>query len=193
MSISPSSRVIVDIRQHLGAWLDNRQSLVPTWCSLRQLVLSNVELRLDQLQILCQTHNLQGYSLRRSRARELFLRILLSSCTESCRACENGYIFKRNTANDILVPRRHCVPRHTVYRHRTLESCQAELSKEICERGERSLTENATQNRRRAATNNDSRADDDTRLRRTPQASQAERSSLYTPASARLQAEIRAK
>ncbi|SGZ26291.1 BQ5605_C024g09878 [Microbotryum silenes-dioicae] len=29
-------------------------------CSLRQLVLSNVKLRLEQLQILCQTHNLQG-------------------------------------------------------------------------------------------------------------------------------------
>ncbi|SDA02817.1 BZ3500_MvSof-1268-A1-R1_Chr11-1g03171 [Microbotryum saponariae] len=63
-------------------------------CSLRQLVLSNVKLRLEQLQILCQTHNLQSYSLRRSRARELFLRIILSSCTESCPACESGYIFK---------------------------------------------------------------------------------------------------
>ncbi|SGY77087.1 BQ5605_C005g03554 [Microbotryum silenes-dioicae] len=133
-------------------------------CSLRQLVLSNVKLRLERLQIICQTHNLQGYSFRQSRARELFLRILLSSCTESCPACESGYIFKRSTANDILVPRRHCVPRHTVYRHKTLESCQAELSKEICEREERALAENATQNRRRAATNNDSRADDDTRL-----------------------------
>ncbi|SGY25919.1 BQ5605_C018g08681 [Microbotryum silenes-dioicae] len=174
--VQPSSTV----EQHLGAWLDKRQSLLPTWramirCSLRQLALSNVKLRLEQLQIICQTHNLQGYSFRRSRARELFLRILLSSCTETCPACESGYIFKRSTAIDILVPRRHCVPRHTVYRHKTLESCQAELSK------------------RRAATNNDSRADDDTRLRRTTQASQAERSSPYTPASARLQAEIRAE
>ncbi|SGZ27972.1 BQ5605_C026g10233 [Microbotryum silenes-dioicae] len=87
------------IRQHLGAWLDKRQSLLPTWrtmirCSLRQLVLSNVKLRLEQLQILCQTHNWQGYSLRRSRARELFLRILLSSCTESCPAYESGYAFQ---------------------------------------------------------------------------------------------------
>ncbi|SGY11710.1 BQ5605_C011g06244 [Microbotryum silenes-dioicae] len=153
------------IRQHLGAWLDKRHSLLPTWRTstvhsswTEQLVLSNVKLRLEQLQILCQTHNLQGYSIRRSRARELFLRILLSSRTESCPACESGYIFKRSTANDILVPRRHCVPCHTVYRHKTLESCQAELSNEICEREERSLTENTTQNRRRAATNNDTAA-----------------------------------
>ncbi|SGY64097.1 BQ5605_C007g04869 [Microbotryum silenes-dioicae] len=75
MSISPSSRVLVVppdaeslrlIGQHLGAWLDKRRSLLPTWrmmirCSLRQLVLSNVKLRLEQLQIVCQTHNLQGY------------------------------------------------------------------------------------------------------------------------------------
>ncbi|SCZ91549.1 BZ3500_MvSof-1268-A1-R1_Chr1-2g01482 [Microbotryum saponariae] len=59
MSISPSSRVLVAppdakslrlIGQHLGAWLDKRQSLLPTWrtmirCSLRQLVLPNVNLR----------------------------------------------------------------------------------------------------------------------------------------------------
>ncbi|SGY95417.1 BQ5605_C036g11492 [Microbotryum silenes-dioicae] len=119
MSISPSSRVLVVppdaeslrlIGQHLGARLDKRRSLLPTWrmmirCSLRQLVLSNVKLRLEQLQIVCQTHNLQGYSLRRSRAKKLFLRILLSSCAGHCSACESGYIFKRSTAKDILVPR----------------------------------------------------------------------------------------
>ncbi|SGY26343.1 BQ5605_C018g08724 [Microbotryum silenes-dioicae] len=73
------------IGQHLGAWLEKRQSLLPTWrtmfrCSLRQLVLSNVKLRLEQLQIVCQTHNLQGYSLGDQRLQDLFLGILLSSC-----------------------------------------------------------------------------------------------------------------
>ncbi|SGY77693.1 BQ5605_C005g03698 [Microbotryum silenes-dioicae] len=66
MLISPSSRVLVVhpdaesslrlIGQHLGAWLDKRQLLLPTWrtmirCSLQQLILSNVKLSLEQLQI----------------------------------------------------------------------------------------------------------------------------------------------
>ncbi|SGY49830.1 BQ5605_C001g00824 [Microbotryum silenes-dioicae] len=103
MSISPSSRVLVVppdaeslrlrvIGRHLGAWLDKRQSLLPTWrmmirCSLRQLVLSNVKFRLEELQIVCQTHNLQGYSLGDQRLlifgySIVFMRWALSSMRE---------------------------------------------------------------------------------------------------------------
>ncbi|SCZ96404.1 BZ3500_MvSof-1268-A1-R1_Chr8-2g10171 [Microbotryum saponariae] len=87
MSISPSSRVLVVppdaeslrlIGQHLGAWLDKRQSLLPTWRtnSSDQVLVATARLvqrqpsctaSVEQLQILCQAHNLQGYSLRRSK------------------------------------------------------------------------------------------------------------------------------
>ncbi|SCZ90375.1 BZ3500_MvSof-1268-A1-R1_Chr1-3g01950 [Microbotryum saponariae] len=50
MIVPPDAESLRLIGQHLGAWLDKRQSLLPTWrtmirCSLRQLVLSNVNLR----------------------------------------------------------------------------------------------------------------------------------------------------
>ncbi|SCZ90716.1 BZ3500_MvSof-1268-A1-R1_Chr1-3g02179 [Microbotryum saponariae] len=109
MSISPSSRVLVvppdaeSLDSISRAGLEKKgfalANMANEYSALIMdrtdlLVLTNVKLRLEQLQILCQTHNLQGYSRRRSRARELFL------------PCESGYIFNRSTANDTLVPRR---------------------------------------------------------------------------------------
>ncbi|SDA05350.1 BZ3501_MvSof-1269-A2-R1_Chr12-1g03334 [Microbotryum saponariae] len=77
MSISPSSRVLVVppdaeslrlIGQHLGAWLDKRQSLLPSWRTTRLVQRQpSCTASVEQLQILCQAHNLQGYSLRRSK------------------------------------------------------------------------------------------------------------------------------
>ncbi|SCZ91986.1 BZ3500_MvSof-1268-A1-R1_Chr5-3g08264 [Microbotryum saponariae] len=78
MSISPtSSRVLVVppdaeslrlIGQHLGAWLDKRQSLLPTWRTTRLVQCQpSCTASVEQLQILCKAHNLQGYSLRRSK------------------------------------------------------------------------------------------------------------------------------
>ncbi|SGZ30450.1 BQ5605_C048g12363 [Microbotryum silenes-dioicae] len=118
MSISPSSRVLVVppdaeslrlIGQHPGAWLDKRQSLLPTWrtsacCDRRQLILSNVKLRLEQLQIVCQTHTCRA-TLSAIKDYRIILGILLSSCAGHCPACKSGYIFKRSAAKDILIPR----------------------------------------------------------------------------------------
>ncbi|SCZ89409.1 BZ3500_MvSof-1268-A1-R1_Chr1-1g01161 [Microbotryum saponariae] len=56
------------IGQHLGAWLDKRQSLLPTWRTTRLVQRQpSCTASVEQLQILCQAHNLQGYSLRRSK------------------------------------------------------------------------------------------------------------------------------
>ncbi|SCZ97977.1 BZ3500_MvSof-1268-A1-R1_Chr3-3g06496 [Microbotryum saponariae] len=73
----PSSRVLVVppdaeslrlIGQHLGAWLDKRQSLLPTWRTTRLVQRQpSCTASVEQLQILCKAHNLQGYSLQHAR------------------------------------------------------------------------------------------------------------------------------
>ncbi|SCV68267.1 BQ2448_388 [Microbotryum intermedium] len=140
-------------------------------CTLRQLVLSSINMRVDQLQTLCQVHNINGYSPSRSRAKEIFLHVLLWICEPGCAAY-------------FIDP----APRNATEQFGVIVDA---LQKEVHDRQEKMQRDLANQSAKRAASIADRSAENDKPTRRTPRASQAPEPTHYTPASAQLQAEIR--